>query len=234
MAGPIAERVDLLGHPAVAVGAGAAHRAALSAKPPDLAGGLAQHGDLDRRRRGRRDGAHRRPGRDERAAGRSCGSGSSWPTRTSASSPSAPGLRMDDWRKVLEIIRKQPGVVAAAPEVISQAGITAGQDYGEGVNLVGFDPDTGIALGDLAAAVDPEGRSLLPDDQAERGRRHPARRAAGQPALGLPRRRRHAGARHPGQDEPGPRRGGARDSGGSRSPACSTPACSSTTTSSSS
>jgi lipoprotein-releasing system permease protein len=53
------------------------------------------------------------------------------------------GLRMDDWRKALQIIRKQPGVVAAAPEVISQAGITAGQDYGEGVNLVGFDPDTG-------------------------------------------------------------------------------------------
>jgi lipoprotein-releasing system permease protein len=36
------------------------------------------------------------------------------------------GLRMDDWRKVLQIVRKQPGVVAAAPEVISQAGITAG------------------------------------------------------------------------------------------------------------
>jgi lipoprotein-releasing system permease protein len=53
------------------------------------------------------------------------------------------GLRMDDWRKVLQVIRKEPGVVAAAPEVISQAGITAGQDYGEGVNLVGFDPDTG-------------------------------------------------------------------------------------------
>ncbi len=53
------------------------------------------------------------------------------------------GLRMDDWRKVLQIVRKEPGVVAAAPEVISQAGITAGQDYGEGVNLVGFDPDTG-------------------------------------------------------------------------------------------
>jgi lipoprotein-releasing system permease protein len=34
-------------------------------------------------------------------------------------------------------------VVAASPEVISQAGITAGQDYGEGVNLLGFDPDTG-------------------------------------------------------------------------------------------
>jgi lipoprotein-releasing system permease protein len=53
------------------------------------------------------------------------------------------GLRMDDWRRVLQIVRKEPGVVAAAPEVISQAGITAGQDYGEGVNLVGFDPDTG-------------------------------------------------------------------------------------------
>jgi lipoprotein-releasing system permease protein len=53
------------------------------------------------------------------------------------------GLRMDDWRKVIRLVRQQAGVVAAAPEVISQAGITAGQDYGEGVNLVGFDPDTG-------------------------------------------------------------------------------------------
>jgi lipoprotein-releasing system permease protein len=53
------------------------------------------------------------------------------------------GLRMDGWQKTLQIVRRQPGVVAAAPEVISQAGITAGQDYGEGVNLVGFDPDTG-------------------------------------------------------------------------------------------
>jgi lipoprotein-releasing system permease protein len=53
------------------------------------------------------------------------------------------GLRLDDWRRTLVQVRKLPGVVAAAPEVISQAGITAGQDYGEGVNLVGFDPDTG-------------------------------------------------------------------------------------------
>ena len=53
------------------------------------------------------------------------------------------GLRVDDWQNVLKEIRRQPGVVAASPEVISQAGITAGQDYGEGVNLVGFDPDTG-------------------------------------------------------------------------------------------
>jgi lipoprotein-releasing system permease protein len=54
------------------------------------------------------------------------------------------GLRLDDWRRVMETVRQQPGVVAASPEVISQAGITAGQDYGEGVNLLGFDPDTGI------------------------------------------------------------------------------------------
>ena len=53
------------------------------------------------------------------------------------------GLRMDDWRQALGIVRRLPGVVAAAPEVISQAGITAGADYGEGVNVVGFDPDTG-------------------------------------------------------------------------------------------
>jgi lipoprotein-releasing system permease protein len=53
------------------------------------------------------------------------------------------GLRMDDWQSVIRRIRREPGVVAASPEVISQAGITAGQDYGEGVNLLGFDPDTG-------------------------------------------------------------------------------------------
>jgi lipoprotein-releasing system permease protein len=53
------------------------------------------------------------------------------------------GLRVDDWRNVMVQVRKQPGVVAATPEVISQAGITAGQDYGEGVNLLGFEPDTG-------------------------------------------------------------------------------------------
>ena len=65
------------------------------------------------------------------------------------------------------------------------------------------------ALGHLAAAVDPEGRSLVPDHEAERGRGHPAGRAARQPALGLPRRRRDPRARHPGEDESGPRRSGA-------------------------
>src|SRR5688572_31177696 len=64
------------------------------------------------------------------------------------------GLRLDDWRSVIAEVRKQPGVLAASPEVISQAGITAGQDYGEGVNLVGFDPDTGkMSVTSLPQAV---------------------------------------------------------------------------------
>jgi lipoprotein-releasing system permease protein len=64
------------------------------------------------------------------------------------------GLRVDDWQSVIAEVRKEPGVLAAAPEVISQAGITAGQDYGEGVNLVGFDPDTGkMSVTSLPGAI---------------------------------------------------------------------------------
>src|SRR3982751_4707493 len=64
------------------------------------------------------------------------------------------GLRVDDWQSVIKEVRKEPGVIAAAPEVISQAGITAGQDYGEGVNLVGFDPDTGkMSVTSLPGAI---------------------------------------------------------------------------------
>jgi lipoprotein-releasing system permease protein len=53
------------------------------------------------------------------------------------------GLRMDDWREALAEIRKEPGVIAAAPEVITQSLITTGADYAEGVQVFGFDPDTG-------------------------------------------------------------------------------------------
>ena len=49
------------------------------------------------------------------------------------------GLRLDNWREVLARVRQEPGVVAAEPEVISQALITAGADYGEGVNLLGYE-----------------------------------------------------------------------------------------------
>lgn len=53
------------------------------------------------------------------------------------------GLRLDDWRDILAKVRAEPGVLAAAPEVLSQSVISAGADYAEGVNVLGFDPDTG-------------------------------------------------------------------------------------------
>ena len=117
------------------------------------------------------------------------------------------GLRMDDWRKALRVVRQQPGVVAAAPEVISQAGITAGADYGEGVNVVGFDPDTGKMSVTSLPQVHREGGPLLQDQQAQRGWRRSPGRPPGRPAGGLSGGHRHPGARHPGQDEPGARGG---------------------------
>ncbi len=54
-----------------------------------------------------------------------------------------PGLRLDDWRAVVKEAEQEPGVVAVAPEVITQSLISAGHDYTEGVQIVGFDPDTG-------------------------------------------------------------------------------------------
>ena len=53
------------------------------------------------------------------------------------------GLRLDDWRRVLAQVRRAPGVEAAAPFVLTQAGISAGHDYAEGVVVLGVDPDTG-------------------------------------------------------------------------------------------
>ena len=53
------------------------------------------------------------------------------------------GLRLDDWPKVLERVRREPGVEAAAPFILSQGLISAGHDYAEGVAVVGFEADTG-------------------------------------------------------------------------------------------
>ena len=53
------------------------------------------------------------------------------------------GLRLDSWRRVLDSVRAFPGVAAAAPFVMTQAGITAGHDYAEGVVVFGIEPDTG-------------------------------------------------------------------------------------------
>ncbi len=53
------------------------------------------------------------------------------------------GLRVDDWRTAMATVLKDPDVVAAAPEVITQSIITKGADYAEAINVLGFDPDTG-------------------------------------------------------------------------------------------
>jgi lipoprotein-releasing system permease protein len=49
-------------------------------------------------------------------------------------------LRITDWPTVLEKVRKQPGVVTAAPFVLTEALMTAGHDYAGGVYVVGLQP----------------------------------------------------------------------------------------------
>ena len=49
-------------------------------------------------------------------------------------------LKITDWPQVLEKVRKQPGVVTAAPFVLTEALMTAGHDYAGGVYVVGLQP----------------------------------------------------------------------------------------------
>ena len=49
-------------------------------------------------------------------------------------------LKIDDWPAVLEKVRKQPGVVTAAPFVLTEAMMTAGHNYSGGVYVVGLQP----------------------------------------------------------------------------------------------
>ena len=77
------------------------------------------------------------------------------------------GLRVENWRDALEVIRAHPDVEAAAPFVITQALVRAGADYTEGVRVLGIDADPGaIAVtplprffesGDLRFATQLEG-----------------------------------------------------------------------------
>ena len=46
-------------------------------------------------------------------------------------------LVMKDWRPVLEKVRQQPGVVAAAPFVLTKALVGAGHEYSEGAYVDG-------------------------------------------------------------------------------------------------
>lgn len=49
-------------------------------------------------------------------------------------------LKVTDWNTVLDKVRKQPGVVAAAPFVLTEALMTTGHDYAGGVYVVGLLP----------------------------------------------------------------------------------------------
>ena len=49
-------------------------------------------------------------------------------------------LSMADWAKKLKDVERTPGVVAAAPFVHTQAGISAGHNYAEGVFVMGIVP----------------------------------------------------------------------------------------------
>jgi lipoprotein-releasing system permease protein len=49
-------------------------------------------------------------------------------------------LKISDWQQVLDKVRKQPGVVTAAPFVLTEALMTAGHDYAGGVYVVGLQP----------------------------------------------------------------------------------------------
>ena len=118
------------------------------------------------------------------------------------------GLRLDDWRE-----RDRRGAeaaracVAASPEVISQAGITAGQDYGEGCQPGRASIPTPAACpSPRCPRQSTKGDLSFKATQARRGRRDPARLPARLPALRLSGRHRHPGPGHSGQDQPGARR----------------------------
>ena len=49
-------------------------------------------------------------------------------------------LKINDWPTVLQKVRKQPGVVTAAPFVLTEGVMTGGRDYAGGVYIVGLPP----------------------------------------------------------------------------------------------
>lgn len=64
------------------------------------------------------------------------------------------GLRIDDWQEVLAKVRAEPGVVGAAPEVITESIITTGADYATTVNVLGLGVDSAsLAVTALPQAI---------------------------------------------------------------------------------
>jgi len=52
-------------------------------------------------------------------------------------------LRMENWREALEMVRQYPGVVVAAPEVLTKSLILNPADYPAAVDVVGHSPESG-------------------------------------------------------------------------------------------
>jgi lipoprotein-releasing system permease protein len=50
-------------------------------------------------------------------------------------------LKIDDWRRVLAKTRRHPGIVAAAPFVLTQALVNGGANYNEAAQIVGIEPE---------------------------------------------------------------------------------------------
>ena len=59
--------------------------------------------------------------------------------------PFGDDMTMVDWRETLEEVRKQEGIIAAAPFIHTQAVASAGHRYAEGVMVVGIEPDSRTA-----------------------------------------------------------------------------------------
>lgn len=77
------------------------------------------------------------------------------------------GLRLEEWRQVVDTLMTDPAVIAAAPFVLSQGLLSAGADYAEGAYVLGIFPDTGtmsvtdlprhFSSGDLTFAAESSG-----------------------------------------------------------------------------
>lgn len=80
-------------------------------------------------------------------------------------------LRISDWERLLERVRAEPGVVAAAPFVLTQGLVSAGHDYQEGANIAGIVPqsrdrDSALAVTSIRShAVDGDFRFASSDGQ---------------------------------------------------------------------
>jgi lipoprotein-releasing system permease protein len=55
-------------------------------------------------------------------------------------------LKIADWRNVMERVKREPGVVAAAPFVLTQGLVSTGHDFIEGAYIAGIEPQSRDAV----------------------------------------------------------------------------------------